>query len=107
MYLITNTSLRDSLYVDGVRIASQQTKSFKELKPLTLAILKRTANARIQLTSTKIADEQKKSDKSNSNIDSTTVSTLPKQKPAKKTLEVNKPAEPDKIEDNVVEDKQD
>lgn len=96
MYLITNTSMRDSLYVEGVRIGSQKTKKFETLTPLSLALLKRTQNAKIQLIK----------NVSKENIDSTTVSTTNKQKPAKRTVESLQPAEHKNTEDNVVEDKE-
>lgn len=97
MYLITNTSLKDSLYVDGIRIASQQSKSFKTIKPLTLAILKHTANARIQLIS-----NLKNLEKTDTN--SATVSPISKQKLAKRT---DSSVEPINVKDNVAEDTQD
>ena len=103
MYLITNTSQRDSLYVEGIRIGSQQTAHFKKLEPLSLAILKRTPNARIQLLTSKTLEIKP----APTDIDSTTVSTTNKQKPAKKIIEPSKPAESDINADNVVEDKQD
>ena len=101
MYLITNTSQCDSLYVEGVRIGSQQTAHFKKLEPLTLALLKRTSNARIQLLTPKVLVTKPTSN----DIDSTTVSTTNKQKPAKKTIEASEPAKSDITADNVVEDK--
>ena len=100
MYLITNTSFRDSLWVEGTKIASQKSASFKTLKPLTLAILKRTANAKIQLVSTN------KEETKEPTTDFTTVSDINKQKPAKKTVASTATAEASLAEDDVVDDKE-
>jgi hypothetical protein len=93
-YLITNVTLRDSLFVEGIRIPSQQTKSFDSLMKSTLISLSKDSRALIRLIPS-VTDI---------NLNLTTVSKPEKQKPAKKTVNTEELAEQVTSDDGVVDD---